>query len=349
MKIVSRPALRGDVTRSGEALRPRSLSEGPSGKWIEYGDKGEDVRKVQGGLNTWSLMERIDPHMPMLEVDGMFGSMTKGRVNTFKSVNKIRNTGYYYGVVDQETWDALKPYMGQSTGVIQGTGETGLDKYGNPIVYDRNGKQIDPDVVYLMNKSPFMDGAGSGMSGTPIGLVDMNQYPAEWMKELYYQGYEMGKTTATVINTKITIDLANSYTKALEQQGNTISNNLTNAENAAYKIQTPYGEAVQSMVDDAFTLRQTVDNGGQLYRSGTFGKSNVTDAQFWASENPLSPGYANKYGLANSQVDYVIGGTKVPGAPYVTRTAPPVPPNLGGGIEVVTNPNSVRLNFFHMP
>lgn len=114
-------------------------------------------------------------------------------------------------------------------------------------------------------------------------------------------------------------------------------------------INTPYGNAIQSNSKEALQLRQTVDNGGQLYRTGTFGKSNVTDAQFWAPENPLSSGYANKYGLANSQVDYVIGGTKVPGAPYVTRPAPPVPPNLGGGIEVVTNPNSVRLNFFHMP
>ena len=42
----------------------------------------------------------------------------------------------------------------------------------------------------------------------------------------------------------------------------------------------------------------------------------------------MSSGYANKYGLANSQIDYVIGGTKVAGAPYVTRPAPPVPPNL---------------------
>ncbi|TAH64860.1 MAG: RHS repeat protein, partial [Anaerolineaceae bacterium] len=114
-------------------------------------------------------------------------------------------------------------------------------------------------------------------------------------------------------------------------------------------INTPYGKAIQSNSKEALQLRQTVDNGGQLYRTGTFGKSNVTNAQFWAPENPLSSGYANKYGLANSQIDYVIGGTKITGAPYITRPAPPVPPNLGGGIEIVTNPNSVRLNFFHMP
>jgi len=128
-----------------------------------------------------------------------------------------------------------------------------------------------------------------------------------------------------------------------------MSGGIEIVEGAGSSINTPYGKAIQSNSKEALQLRQTVDNGGQLYRTGTFGKSNVTDAQFWAPENPLSSGYANKYGLANSQVDYVIGGTKVPGAPCVTRPAPPVPPNLGGGIEVVTNPNSVRLNFFHMP
>jgi hypothetical protein len=121
------------------------------------------------------------------------------------------------------------------------------------------------------------------------------------------------------------------------------------SEGAGSSINTPYGKAIQSNSKEALQLRQTVDNGGQLYRTGAFGKSNVTDAQFWAPKNPLSSGYANKYGLANSQIDYVIGVRKVSGAPYVTRPAPAVPPNSGGGIEIVTNPNSVRLNFFHMP
>ena len=113
-------------------------------------------------------------------------------------------------------------------------------------------------------------------------------------------------------------------------------------------IKTPHGDA-QATTKNALQVRNYVNNGGQLYRTGAFGKSKVTDAQFWSPESPFGAGYANKYGLANSKIDYIIGGVKISGAPYITRPAPPVPPNIGGGIEVVTNPNSVILNFFHMP
>lgn len=118
---------------------------------------------------------------------------------------------------------------------------------------------------------------------------------------------------------------------------------------AGNTINTPYGEAIQSSSADAMVARQYVDNGGQLYRGGTFGRSNVTDAQFWATENPLNPGYANKYGVDFSNIDYVIGGKQIPGTPYITRSAPPLGNNAGGGIEIVNNPNSVILDFFYMP
>ena len=115
-------------------------------------------------------------------------------------------------------------------------------------------------------------------------------------------------------------------------------------------VKTPHGKAVQSNSKDALQIRKYVDNGGELYRTGTFGKSNTTNAQFWSPKNPISTSnYASKYGLANSKVDYIIGGQKVQGTSYVTRTAPGVNTNLGGGIEVVTYPNSVKLKFFHMP
>ena len=121
------------------------------------------------------------------------------------------------------------------------------------------------------------------------------------------------------------------------------------SEGTSKTIKTPYGEAIQSTSADAMKVRQYVDNGGQLYRGGTFGRSNVTDAQFWATENPLNPGYANKYGVDFSKIDYVIGGKQIPGTPYITRPAPALGNNVGGGIEIVNNPNSVKLDFFYMP
>ena len=114
-------------------------------------------------------------------------------------------------------------------------------------------------------------------------------------------------------------------------------------------IRTPYGNAVQSTSKEALQLRQSIDNGGQLYRGGTFGRSNVTDAQFWAAESPLNPGYANKYGVDFNKIDYIIGGKQISGSPYITRPAPSLGNNSGGGLEIVNNPNSVRLDFFYMP
>ena len=118
---------------------------------------------------------------------------------------------------------------------------------------------------------------------------------------------------------------------------------------ASEAITTPYGKAVQSTSKEALELIKYVDNGGQLYRGGTFGRSNVTDGQFWAPENPLNPGYTNKYGVDFSKTDFIIGGKQVPGSPYITRPAPSLGKNAGGGIEIVNNPNSVMLDFFHMP
>ena len=114
-------------------------------------------------------------------------------------------------------------------------------------------------------------------------------------------------------------------------------------------INTPNGNAKQSMSRNALQIRSYVSRGGKLYRTGEFGKSNVTNAQYWAPKNPFTPGYASKYGLANSQLDYIIKGTKIPKSPFVTRPAPEFGSNVGGGIEVVTNPNSVWLDYFHMP
>lgn len=37
------------------------------------------------------------------------------------------------------------------------------------------------------------------------------------------------------------------------------------------------------------------------------------------------------------------------GSSYITRPAPGLGSNKGRAMEAVTNPNSVRLDFFHMP
>ena len=75
---------------------------------------------------------------------------------------------------------------------------------------------------------------------------------------------------------------------------------------------------------------------------------NYTDAQFWAPESPLSPGYAYKYGVDFKDTDYVIKGKLDPNADFITRSAPGLGNNSGGAIEIVTNPNGVKLDSFNM-
>ena len=113
-------------------------------------------------------------------------------------------------------------------------------------------------------------------------------------------------------------------------------------------IKTPYGRARQSISKDALNIYDYTKNGGVLYRGGELGRSNTLEAQFWATENPLTPGYANKYGVALDKFDYVIQGKIKPNSKFITRKAPGVNHNKGGGIEVVTKKNSVIIENFYM-
>jgi hypothetical protein len=88
-----------------------------------------------------------------------------------------------------------------------------------------------------------------------------------------------------------------------------------------------------------------------VYRQGEFGIQYITEGQFWSPQNPASTtSYANQFGTPGTdQVDWIMGGTVKPGTSFVTRPAPGIGINSGGAIEVVTPPEAVRLDFFHMP
>ncbi|MBC7501612.1 MAG: RHS repeat protein, partial [Herminiimonas sp.] len=114
-------------------------------------------------------------------------------------------------------------------------------------------------------------------------------------------------------------------------------------------IATPYGDALQSSNAAAMAARAQVDQGATLYRIGTLGKSQAGEAQFWSLENPANPGYAGRYGIPPENVvnaDFIEMARVPPGSPYITRPAPAVGPNPGGGIEVVVPPGGVRLHYF---
>ncbi len=114
-------------------------------------------------------------------------------------------------------------------------------------------------------------------------------------------------------------------------------------------VDTPYGPALQSNAPQALAARKQVQSGVTLYRAGTMGKSQAAEAQFWSLEHPDNPGYAQRYGIPQENIanaDFVETGVLKRGTRFVTRAAPAVGSNPGGGIEVVTPAHGVRLNNF---
>lgn len=90
-----------------------------------------------------------------------------------------------------------------------------------------------------------------------------------------------------------------------------------------------------------------------MYRIGTLGQSAGPEGQFWALENPLtSPEFAARYGVPPKNItnaDFVEYGVLKPGAHFVTRAAPSVGSNPGGGIEIVVRPFDVQMEGVYMP
>lgn len=115
-------------------------------------------------------------------------------------------------------------------------------------------------------------------------------------------------------------------------------------------IKTPWGVADQATDATSMAARGQVQEGAALYRIGTTGKSQAAEAQFWSLENPLNAGYAQRYGIPASNVknaNFIEIATLKPGSPFVTRPAPAVGSNKGGGIEVVVPENGVKMRAFN--
>jgi hypothetical protein len=123
---------------------------------------------------------------------------------------------------------------------------------------------------------------------------------------------------------------------------------LHSAKNAkAVKIPYETGEALQEMTAEALKVRAKADNGATLYRVGTRGRSQTgAQAQFWSHENPLSPGYAERYGIPPENLknmDFLETATLKEGTNFITRKAPSYGSNPGGAIEVVVPEGGVTI------
>jgi RHS repeat-associated protein len=118
-----------------------------------------------------------------------------------------------------------------------------------------------------------------------------------------------------------------------------------------FVVRTPYGLAFQSLSREALAARRAINGGATMYRGGVLGRSAAAEGQFWALESPLNLGYAQRYGIpaVNSAFDFVLSGVIKPGAKYITRRAPGIGSNAGGGVEVVVRSGGVNSRSFFMP
>ena len=89
-------------------------------------------------------------------------------------------------------------------------------------------------------------------------------------------------------------------------------------------VSTPYGPAVQDASAAAMQARLQIQQGAAVYKGGVFGGSETGASQFLATESPLNPGYAGRYGIppANANFDFILKSAVRPGAPVVTCFAP---------------------------
>jgi filamentous hemagglutinin len=90
-------------------------------------------------------------------------------------------------------------------------------------------------------------------------------------------------------------------------------------------------------------------SGATLYRTGQLGESMAGESQYWSLQNPLTPGYAGQMGMPGVAPDFMMGGSLNPGASVITNTARGLGANAGGGLQVITSPAGVRIEWFVMP
>jgi hypothetical protein len=73
------------------------------------------------------------------------------------------------------------------------------------------------------------------------------------------------------------------------------------------------------------------------------------ESQYWSHINPTTPNYANQMGMPNVTPNFIMGGQLSPGTSVITNQAAGLGTNLGQGIQTVTSPGGVNVNFFFMP
>ena len=194
-------------------------------------------------------------------------------------------------------------------------------------------------------------------AGVAVGLHGCDQAAAGWMKMVTgrdcdiftscgMQGLGVPRDAANIVDAGMSI-VGMGGISAVEIACARNSSQLSRVT----CVSTDYGMAVQSNSKAARIAAGKVKNGATVYKGGVLGVSETTKSQFLSLENPLSEGYAMRYGVPpkNAKFDFVLTGEVPAGCNFITRPAVPVGSNVGGAIEVVVPANAFKINPFYMP
>ena len=189
---------------------------------------------------------------------------------------------------------------GGTTEVFKDVGSNVLGKVGKKLVED--GVDMALDLTQTATEN-------GGLTGKDVLFSAVTSFGGDLVGA--------AKTNSTARNQLI--DGATDNRAIKDAVGDSVSDA---SKNTTKYIDTPYGKAFQENSEEALRVKKYVEDGGDLYRGGSFGRSNTTDEQFWTPESPLSTGYADKYGVDFKDTDYVIKGKLDPNADFITRSAP---------------------------